>query len=130
MKKIVLVLVAMLSMTTVFAENTEKNGKTQKAPEVTVATMNNNYDMSIKYRSLASKLELNDYQREAVQLIHNKFVTEMRNAQSANDAERKGLVKKASDKELQYMGYVLNDKQYNMFSTLLSLTLGNRGLLD
>ena len=123
MKKIVLSLVAMMSMTVAFANESEKT------PEVTATNMVQNYDMRVNYRNLASTLALTEYQIEAVQLIHDKFVNEMKSAANAGESERGSLVKKAADKELQYMGYVLSGKQYDKFSKLLNLTLSNRGLL-
>lgn len=130
MKKIVLAMVAMMSMTVAFAGNNEKNVvKVQNAAEVAAAALDQNYDMTVNYRSLASTLGLNSYQMQAVEIIHNKFVEEMAAAQDAHNDERAHLVKKATDKELQFMGFVLNDKQYDKFSQLLNLTLANRGLL-
>ncbi len=130
MKKIVLTLVAMLSMTATFAANgdgNKENGK--KTPEVTVANMVQNYDMTLNYSTLGSILQLNDYQMNAVELIHNKFVNEVKSVENADASERQDLVKEAAGKELKYMSYVLNSKQYQKFSTLLNLTLNNRGLL-
>lgn len=130
MKKIVLTLVAMLSMTATFAANgdgNKENGK--KTPEVTVANMVQNYDMTLNYSTLGSMLQLNDYQMDAVELIHNKFVNEVKSVENADASERQDLVKEAAGKELKYMSYVLNSKQYQKFSTLLNLTLNNRGLL-
>ncbi len=123
MKKIVLSMAAMMTMTVAFAS------KSEKAPEVTATNMVQNYDMRVNYRNLASTLDLNDYQREAVELIHNKFVNEMKSAETADASVRQDLVQKAADKELQYMSYVLNGKQYDKFAKLLNLTLSNRGLL-
>ena len=130
MKKIVLTLVAMLSMTAAFAANgdgNKENGK--KTPEVTDANMVQNYDMTLNYSTLGSILQLNDYQMNAVELIHNKFVNEVKSVENADASERQDLVKEAAGKELKYMSYVLNSKQYQKFSTLLNLTLNNRGLL-
>ncbi|MBM6992384.1 MAG: hypothetical protein I3J02_03850 [Prevotella sp.] len=123
MKKIVLSMVAMMSMTMAFASESEKT------PEVTATNMVQNYDMRVNYRTLASTLDLNDYQMEAVELIHNKFVNEMKNAETADAAVRQDMVKKAADKELQFMSYVLDGKQYDKYAKLLNLTLNNRGLL-
>ena len=53
----------------------------------------------------------------------------MRKAANAEASERAELVKKAATKELKYMHYVLNEKQYRKYNTLLNLTLENRGLL-
>lgn len=131
MKKIVLTFVAMMSMTLAFAGNNEKDvEKTQKAPEASALSLNQNYDMAINYRALATTLGLNNYQMQAVELIHEKYVEEMAAAKSAGDNDRDRLVKQATDKELRYMGFVLNDQQYDKFSQLLNLTLNNRGLLD
>lgn len=131
MKKIVLTLVALLSMTAVFAEEGEKSAnKSQKSPEVTVAGMNQNMDMTLNYNTLASTLGLDEYQKGAVELIHNKFIKEMKAAASVEGAERMELVKKAANKELEYMSYVLNSDQYRKFNMLFNLTLSNRGLLD
>jgi hypothetical protein len=130
MKKIVMTLAAMLSMTMAFAGNSSKKGnETQKAPEVTVANMDQNYDMSLNYNSLASALQLDNYQMEAVQIIHNKFVGEMNEAAQADVAERGDMVKQAADKELKYMSYILTRDQHRKFTTLLNVTLNNRGLL-
>lgn len=130
MKKIVLTLAAMFSMTMAFAENSDKHGnETQKAPEVTVANMDQKYDMSLNYSSLASALQLDNYQMEAVQIVHNKFVGEMNDAAQADASERSTMVKQAADKELKYMSYILTRDQYRKFNTLLNVTLNNRGLL-
>ncbi|MGI6242956.1 MAG: hypothetical protein ACOYJK_05420 [Prevotella sp.] len=131
MKKIVLTLAAMLSMTMAFAENSDKNNvETKKAPEVTATNMRNNYDMSLNYNSLASTLGLNSYQAEAVQLIHNKFVGEMNEVAQADATDRSAMVKQAADKELKYMSYILTRDQYRKFTMLLNVTLHNRGLLN
>lgn len=131
MKKIALTVVAMMSMTMAFAANGDGNtNKGEKSPEVEAVDMTHNYDMSVNYRSLASALGLNEYQQQAVALIHNKFVDEVKEARHAGAATRQNMVKQAADKELQYMSYVLDNKQYNKFARLLNLTLSNRGLTD
>ena len=60
---------------------------------------------------------------------HDQFINDMRKAANAEASERAELVKKAATKELKYMHYVLNEKQYRKYNTLLNLTLENRGLL-
>jgi hypothetical protein len=130
MKKIVLTLIAILSVTMAFAGEREKNhGKVNNAQEVTVQTMDQNYDMTLNYRKLGSTLGLNGYQMKAVELIHDKFVNEMKDAERAEASDRKELVQEAAGKELKYMRYVLDGDQYDKFATLLNLTLSNRGLL-
>lgn len=123
MKKIVLTMMALMTMTLTFASSKSK------APEVTAVNMNQNYDMRVDYDRLANTLQLNYDQIEAVETIHNQFIRDMHKAAQADEADRKDMVKKAADKEMKYMRYVLNNKQYNTFGTLLNLTLNNRGLL-
>ena len=102
MKKIVLTLAAVMTMSMAFA-NTENIP--ENAPEVTEASTAANYDMTVNY------------------------INDMRKAANAEASERAELVKKAATKELKYMHYVLNEKQYRKYNTLLNLTLENRGLL-
>ena len=123
-------MVAMLSMTMAFAGNNEKDANKSVNAAQAVAVAAPNYDMTVNYRVLGTTLGLDDYQMEAVQIVHNNFVRDMDKAAQADAAQRKELVKAAAARELQYMGYVLNDKQYSKFNTLLNLTLSNRGLLD
>lgn len=116
----------MMTMSMAFA-NTENIPET--APEVTETSTAANYDMTIDYSRLANTLQLSADQMDAVEAIHDQFINDMRKAANAEESERKELVKKAATKELKYMHYVLNDKQYRTFTTLLNLTLENRGLL-
>ena len=67
MKKIVLVMFAMLSMTTAFAEN-------ENANRVNVANV---YDMSLNIRKLGEALGLTFDQMETVADIHRTFCGEM-----------------------------------------------------
>ncbi len=120
----------MLSMTMAFAGNNEKDANKSVNAAQAVAVAAPNYDMTVNYRVLGKTLGLDDYQMEAVQIVHNNFVRDMDKAAQADAAQRKELVKAAAARELQYMGYVLNDRQYSKFNTLLNLTLSNRGLLD
>ena len=121
MKKIVLTLAAMMTMSMAFAN-------TENIP-VTEASTAANYDMTVNYSKLATTLELSSDQIDAVEAIHDQFINDMRKAANAEASERAELVKKAATKELKYMHYVLNEKQYRKYNTLLNLTLENRGLL-
>ena len=118
MKKIVLMVVAMLSMTMSYAEN-ENNNTVQNIDA---------YDMSVNMRKLAVTLDLNADQMEAVKDIHRNFCNEMMLAAYANSDERATLVDNAVKKDLRYMHYVLDHKQYKTYLTLLNVTLQNRGL--
>ena len=54
-------------------------------------------------------------------------VLEMLAAQAEGD-ERNALVEQAVKKDVRYMNYVLDTKQYKMYLQLLNATLLNRGL--
>lgn len=116
MKKIILMAVAMLSMTTAtFAANEEN-----EAAEV--------YNMNVNMGSLASALNLTIDQVDAVADVNKNFSAEMMNAASASKDERQALVKKAIDKDLQYMHTILDKEQYRKYVVLLNTTINNRGL--
>jgi len=118
MKKIVLTIVAMLTMTMAFAEN-------EKAVAVDNAQ---NYNMQVNYRSLAVALGLNDDQMDGVKNIYKNFCTEMMNASQAPKDEQKKMVNEAVAKQRKYMGYILDDEQFRKFCNLIDVTLQNRGL--
>ena len=122
MKKIVLTLVALMSMTMTFAESASKN----------IATVNNSnksiYNMTFNMKKLAKALELTDEQVEGVAEIHKTFSSEMMNAAEYGNEERAKLVEKAINKDLAYMNTVLNKDQYHKYLTLLNVTLVNRGM--
>ena len=118
MKKIVLMVVAMMTMTMSFAEN--ENTKAVKGIEA--------YDMTVNMSKLAVTLGLTYDQMEAVEDIHHQFSQEMMMAATAESDEREALVDQAVKKDVRYMHYVLNDKQYKTYLMLLNATLHNRGL--
>ncbi len=118
MKKIVLMVVAIFTMTTSFAENENNNAVNNVQA----------YDMTVNMRKLAVTLGLTSDQMEAVQDIHNAFTNEMMLAAHAPAEERKALVDQAVKKDARYMHYILNDKQYKKYLMLLNVTLINRGL--
>lgn len=85
MKKIVLTLAAMMTMSMAFA-NTENIP--ENAPEVTEASTAANYDMTVNYSKLATTLELSADQIDAVEAIHDQFINDMRKAANAEASER------------------------------------------
>ena len=115
MKKLVVLAVALLSMTTTFA-----------AEEATNATAA--YNMNVKMGSLANALSLNIDQAEAVADVHKNFTADMMNAATAAKDERAAMIDKAVIKDLKYMHSILNDSQYRKYVMLLNATLMNRGL--
>lgn len=118
MKKIVLMVVAIFTMTTSFAEN--ENNNMVNSVEA--------YDMTVNMRKLAVALGLTVDQMEAVQDIHTAFCNEMMLAANADADEREAMVNNAVKKDVRYMHYILNDKQYKTYLMLLNATLHNRGL--
>ena len=118
MKKIVLMVVAIFTMTTSFAENENNNAVNNVAA----------YDMTVNMRKLAVALGLTTDQMEAVQDIHTAFCNEMMLAAHAQNDEREALLDQAVKKDVRYMHYILNDKQYKTYLMLLNATLQNRGL--
>ena len=109
---------AMLSMTMTFAENEETKNVTNVEA----------YDMSVNIRKLGEVLGLTVDQMEAVENIHNTFNAEMQLAAHANESDRQEMVNKAVERDVKWMHYVLNQKQYRKYLTLLNVTLVNRGL--
>ena len=115
----ILTMVAMLSMTMAFAEGENLNSVNNVAA----------YDMSCNMNKLAEALSLTADQREAVDNIYQTFNAEtMFAAQNYNDDQRKEMVKKALEKNVAWMRYVLNDKQSHTYLMLLNTTINNRGL--
>ncbi len=115
MKKIVLTLVALMSMTTIFAENEGMN--TTEA-----------YNMTVNMKNLARTLNLSKDQVESVAEVHKTFSSEMMFAAQYGKEERTKMVEKAINKDLAYMNYILNKDQYRKYVMLLNITLVNRGL--
>lgn len=120
MKKIALVVLATMVMTVSFAE-TENENAVQKVQNV------ENYDMSFNMRRLAVTLGLTAEQMEIVNVIQNSFNEKMLSAASADIEDRPYLVDKAVEEDLQNMYYILNDKQFGTYMSLLNSTLCNRG---
>ena len=114
----ILTMVAMLSMTTAFAEGENLNSVNNVAA----------YDMSCNMNKLAEALSLTADQREAVENIYQTFTAEMMFAAQYSNDQRKEMVKKALEKNVAWMRYVLNDKQSHTYLMLLNTTINNRGL--
>lgn len=113
----ILMAVAVLSMTTAVAEN-------RKAETAQVAA----YDMSVNYGKLSEALGLDYDQAEAVEYIHGRFCADMRRAARASEENRPKLVHKAVKRDLSYMRHVLNERQYRTYLMLLNATFNNRDL--
>ena len=118
MKKIMMTLAAVMSMTMAFADS----------ENVKAAKISNVYDMSVNIRRLAVTLGLNLDQMEWVGDLYKSFCSEMLDASDAPENEKNEKVKAALSENLIYMSYVLNDKQFEKYATLMDVTLRNRGL--
>lgn len=118
MKKIVLTVVAMLSMTMAFADGENANSTNEMET----------YKISVNTSKLSQALGLSMDQAEAVADIEKSFCAEMKNVGMANKEDRPEMLQKALNTNLSYMHKVLNEKQYHKYLMLLNLTLTNRGL--
>ena len=119
MKKMILTLVAMMTMTMTFAANED------------AATMNTTeaYNMTVNMGKLSQALGLSEDQVESVYEIHKTFAAEMMfAAQTKSGEERDKMVDNAIRKDLAWMNYVLSKDQYRKYVMLLNVTLVNRGL--
>ena len=114
----ILTMIAMLSMTTAFAEG--ENAANVDSMEA--------YDLNINMNKLSMALNLADDQKEAVAEIHHTFASELMFAAQYGKNDREALVKRAIDNDVKWMRYVLNDKQMRTYLTLLNTTINNRGL--
>ena len=119
MKKLVVLAVALLSMTTTFAADENASATTATAA----------YNMNVNMGSLADALSLNVDQAEAVADVHKNFTAEMMNAAVAPTEERDAMVTKAINKDLRYMHTILSNEQYRKYLMLLNTTMKNRGLI-
>ncbi|MBR1427959.1 MAG: hypothetical protein IJ582_02870 [Prevotella sp.] len=118
MKRLFLVVVAMLSMTMTFAEDEHlKNVNNVSA-----------YKMDVNYDKLGEALSLTRDQMEAVKDIHQAFCADMMSVAAASKESQKAMMKNAISKDLGFMRIVLNEKQYKLYLRLLNTTINNRGL--
>ncbi len=108
-----------LTMTVAFAEGDNEN------------SINNleTYNMRANMNMLSRALHLNGDQRETVEFIHEMFTHDMMNAATAaTKEERDQKMKRAVNRDLANMRYILNDEQYHLYVRILNITFNNRGL--
>lgn len=120
MKKMILLAVALFSMTATFAadENT------------TAATAVEAYNLTnVNMESLSKALSLNIHQEDAIKDIHKNFSADLMDAAAtSNNSDRKEIIDKAIKNDLKYVRSVLTDSQYRKYLVLLNTTLNNRGI--
>jgi hypothetical protein len=119
MKKMILTMVAMLSMTTAFAEG-------EKTAEVSNLEA---YEMNINMNKLSKALGLYDDQKEAVEEIHHTFAAELKFAAVYGKKDRDTMMKRAISNDVKWMRYILDKDQMHTYLLLLNTTLRNRGLI-
>ena len=122
MKKIVLTLVAVLSLTSAFAGDANSTS----ANNVEAAK----YEININSKSLARTLGLDYYTANNVELVYKDFSNDMQKAASLTGQDRARAFKKAINRNLSYMHRLLDEDQYREYVKLLNVTLNNRGLND
>ena len=118
MKKLMILAVALFSMTTTFAADENASATTATAA----------FNMNVNMNSLSDALGLNIDQVEAVADVHKNFTADMMNAATATGEDRAAMIDKAVLKDLKYMHVILNNNQYRKYVMLLNTTLINRGL--
>ena len=119
MKKMILTMVAMLSMTTAFAEG-------EKTAEVSNLEA---YEMNINMNKLSKALGLYDDQKEAVEEVHHTFAAELKFAAVYGKKDRDTMMKRAISNDVKWMRYILDKDQMHTYLLLLNTTLRNRGLI-
>ncbi len=118
MKKMLLTVVAMLCMTTAFAEDKNLNGVNGMEA----------FKMEVNYGKLGEALSLTRDQLEAVRDIHQAFCADMMSVAAASGDSQKAMMMNAINKDLGFMRIVLSAKQYRLYLRILNATLNNRGL--
>ncbi len=129
MKKIILTMVAAMAFTFSFAEtnsfNVENHAGFEKA---IVSDAGTRFDMSCNMRRLSALLDLNDWQMEAVEVIHKNFNDRLQELSSVRGPKLRHKVHQAVRKDAEQMRSVLNDKQFDTYMSLLITTLHNKHL--
>lgn len=119
MKKIILTVVAAMTMTLGFAET--KNNQAEQVQSVEIS-----FDLSFDVRRLADKLQLTSEQIEAVQVISDNLNRELATAAQTPGFGQMIQTEKAINKDVRHMRRILNDKQYNTYMMLLGTTIRNQ----
>ena len=119
MKKFFLMMAMMLAMSVYsFAEDSN----------ATKLTNTEKYELKVNHRRLACVLDMSKDQMEMSDEILSEFERDMTFA-SCMDTEESSekIVANAVKKNIRYMSYILNDKQYRKYLMLLNLTLEHKG---
>ena len=134
MKKILLTIVALMAFTVSFAETKSSNNQNVENSYIGFDRVNfdkmnaERFDMSCDMNRLASVLDLNEWQMEAVEVIQNNFNNEIQSLATVRGPQRRHMVHQVVRKDAQKMKQILNDKQFDTYMRLLVTTLRNKHL--
>lgn len=117
MKKIVLTIAAVLSMTMAFGETANNFDKAA-------------FTIDVNESAMARALNLTDDQEVVVNEITARFEWDMRRVAKANDANRQKKLHKAVNRNLASLSKVLNKEQYRKYVAVLNSTFVNRGIIS
>lgn len=130
MKKLVLTMVALMTMSFSYAETNSFKAE-NNVENFLMGFMKNQdtrFDMSVDMRRLADKLDLTEDQLEVVEVIQDNFTEEMQSLASVRGPRQRHLVHQAVRKDIHQMQRILNDKQFSTYMMLLGATLQNKHL--
>lgn len=130
MKKLVLTMVALMTMSFSYAETNSFKAE-NNVENFLMGFMKNQdirFDMSVDMRRLADKLDLTEDQMEVVEVIQDNFTEEMQSLASVRGPRQRHLVHQAVRKDIHQMQRILNDKQFSTYMMLLGATLQNKHL--
>lgn len=130
MKKLVLTMVALMTMSFSYAETNSFKAE-NNVENFLMGFMKNQdtrFDMSVDMRRLADKLDLTEDQMEVVEVIQDNFTDEMQSLASVRGPRQRHLVHQAVRKDIHQMQRILNDKQFSTYMMLLGATLQNKHL--
>ena len=118
MKKIVLTMMAVLTMTTAFAGNDE----TMAAKDMAV------YNMNVNINALARTLGMSSEQTNDMRSIHRTFTSDLQYAAGAKEDRQEKLFRKALIRNLACAKTILSNEQYHKYLTEINVTFINRGI--
>jgi hypothetical protein len=115
MKKILLTVVAVMAFSFGFAETKSKD-------------FDRKFDMSCDIYRLATVLDLDERQMDAVEEIQENFSSEMKSLSALKGPWLRHQIHQVVRKDAQQMRKVLNDKQFHDYMRIIFATLRNRNL--
>ena len=118
MKRLVLTVMVVMTMSMAFADNEKSNATNNESA----------YEMNINMHSLGRALNLSIDQYEFVEDAINVFTDDTMSIAAAEGADRLSMVRNAVTKNLSLTRSILTRAQYQKYVMLLNMTLNNRGL--